>query len=263
MTTTLAPRLTISEVVRVYEAACADIRESYARLAAAQQRLNDTFTMAHYSSIHVNARVDFGDPEREILRIRHEVWRSVTERLEVRRMMSIGRAKELDRQIEKLELPEITEQSVAELVHGFSSHLPEMLAEAVEEVFDWLRPRRSEYKRNSELEVPARIVLTGIVERWDRFTSSHRVSYLREQNLIALENVFSALDGKGQIAKSHYSAMSNAIRAPGFDGKGETEYFKFSVHRNGNAHITFRRLDLLAAFNRIAGGRRLRPAAAE
>lgn len=261
-TTTLAPRLTISEVVRVYEAACAEIREGYARIAAAEQRLNDTFTMEHYASIHVNNRVSFGSAEQEILRIRHEVWGCLIGRLGVKGLMSVARAKELDRQIEKLELPEITEQSVAELVRGFQSHLPEMLAEAVEEVFAWLRPRRSEYKRNSELEVPERIVLRHMVEPWSNICTGWRVNYHHEQNLIALENVLHALDGRGMVTKTHYSAISNVIRAPGFDGKGETDLFKFSVYKNGNMHLAALRLDLIAKFNAIAGGRRLRPATA-
>lgn len=262
-TAAITPRLTIPEVVRVYEAACAEIRESFGRLSETQDRLNATFTLGHYTSIHVNARVDFGDPEREIVRIRHDVWACIIDRLEVRRLLSIARWRELELQLERHELPEITERSVAELVRGFETHLPEMLAEAVEEVFAWLRPARSEYKRNSELEVPERVVLRHIVERWDRFNTAFRVHYRVEQNLLALESVFNALDGRGQIAKTHYSAISNVIRAPGFSGKGRTDLFEFTVHKNSTMHLRILRKDLLQKFNAIAGGRRLRPAAAE
>jgi hypothetical protein len=74
-----------------------------------------------------------------------------------------------------------------------------------------------------------------------------------------LENVFTALDGNGQIAKRYNSVLEDAIcSAPG--GVGETDYFNFKAHRNGNLHISFRRRDLLARFNQIAGGARLRPA---
>lgn len=265
MTTTLAPRLTITEIVRVYEQAAAEIRGSFARLSATQQLLNDTFTMEHWSGIRIAESIDrtsYDDPERTLLRIRHEVWRSIIDRLEVRRMMSIERWKELERQLDRHELPEITHESVEQLLRGFQSSLPQMLAEAVEEVFAWLRPRRSAYKTNSELEVPERVVLTRMVERWDLFTTSWRVNYHVEPQLTALEQVFSALDGAGQITKAHYSAISNTIRAEGFDGSGETPYFRFRVFKNGNMHLQFVRLDLLARFNQIAGGRRLRPSAA-
>lgn len=42
-------------------------------------------------------------------------------------------------------------------------------------------------------------------------------------------------------------------------GPGETDLFAFRCCANGNLHLRFRRLDLLARFNQIAGGRRLRP----
>ena len=64
---------------------------------------------------------------------------------------------------------------------------------------------------------------------------------------------------KGQINKSHYSALHDAIVAtPITSGKGETEYFEFRAFRNGNLHLKVRRLDLLERFNALAGGKRLR-----
>lgn len=261
--TKLARRLTVTEVVRVYEEASATIRGAFAQVAAAEAVLNETFCMDSYKSIDASGhRFNFNAPEDALVRMRHDVWRAIVERLEVRRMMSIARAAELDRQLDRLELPEITERSVSELVLGFQANLDVMLAEAVEEVFAWLRPRRSQYKTNSELEVPERVVLTGAVDRWDKITTSWRVYYRREQEFTALENVFTALDGRGQITKTHYSAISTAIKAPGFDGVGETPYFAFRTWKNGNMHLRFKRLDLLARFNAIAGGRRLRPARA-
>jgi len=261
VTAAIAKRLTITEAVAVYEKATAQIRESFRLVAEAEKMLNDTFTLGAHCSIHVSGysgRVNFDDPSDNLLRVRHDVWSAIIERLEIRRMMSVARSKEISRQLEKLELPEITLQSASELLHGFQSNLGKMLEEAVEEVFSWLRPRASKYKTNSEYEVPRKVVLTGVVEPWNQPWSSWRVNYHREPELTALENVFSALDGAGQITETHYSAISNAIRADGFDGIAETTYFKFRTFKNGNMHLEFKRLDLLARFNAIAGGRRLR-----
>jgi hypothetical protein len=261
MTEHLAKRLTITEAVSVYERARAQIEEGFRLVAEAEKMLNDTFTMGGHGSIHVagySGRVSFDDPSDNLLRVRHDVWSAIIERLEIRRMMSVARSKELSRQLEKQELPEITLQSASELLHGFQSNLGTMLEEAVEEVFSWLRPRASKYKTNSEYEVPRKVVLTSVVEVWNQTWSSWRVNYHREPELTALENVFTALDGAGQITKTHYSATSNVIRAPGYDGVGETPYFKFRTFKNGNMHLEFKREDLLARFNAIAGGRRLR-----
>lgn len=261
----LANRLTIAEVVRVYDEATAKIRGAFAQVSAAEQQLNDTFAMGDYmSTIHVNrhGRIDFDRPDDVLIEIRHQVWSAIVERLEVRRMMSIARWKELQRQIEKKELPEITHESVGQLTSGFEKSLSAMLGEAVEEVFDWLRPRRSDYKTNSELEIGRKVILAYVVEHTGYGRSNWRVSYHYDQNLLALENVLHALDGRGQISKTHYSAIHNVVEAEGFDGVGETDLFKFKCYRNRNLHIEFKRLDLLAKFNRIAGGHRLRPATA-
>jgi len=91
------------------------------------------------------------------------------------------------------------------------------------------------------------------------FCGGHRISYWQEQKFIALENVFSALDGKGQICKSHKSAIANELEKTRA-ANVETPYFKVKCFGNGNMHIEFKRLDLLEKFNRIAGGKNLRPA---
>lgn len=262
MTDDLAPRLSISECVRVHAEATAEIRDAFRRLAAAEKRLNDVFECGH-GSIHVGSydrRPRWDAPDDALEGVDRDVWRALVDRLELRRMMSIQRWEALTRQVEKGDMPPITEESVTAVLRGFQESLPEMLGEAVEEVFDWLRPRRSKYKSNSEFEVPEKIVLGRVVDQWGWLCSSWRINHHVDPQLTALENVFTALDGKGQITKGHYSAISQVIRAPGFDGTGETEYFRFKTFRNGNMHLWFKRKDLLARFNAIAGGKRLRQA---
>ncbi len=263
----IAHRLTVGHAVRIYQECEREIRECFARIAEAERRLNETFalasTAAGISVTDSRGRAYFSEPERNLVEVRTAVWRALIERLELRRMMSISRAKELDRQLDAHELPEITEANVSAVFESFRRALPDMLAEAVCEVFDWLRPPGSEYKRNSELEVPERVALTSIVEVWTLGSGSpFRVKYHRSANLTALENVFSALDGRGQITKSYRSEIENVIASKDFRGKGETTYFEFRAYKNGALHLRFKRLDLLARFNQIAGGKRLRPKAA-
>jgi hypothetical protein len=259
---TLAPRLTIEEIVRVYNECVAQIRGGYAMVSAAEQRLNDVFVMEGRGSISAarNHRISFANPSDALMEVRHAVWSSIIERLEVRRMMSVARARELDEQLRQHKMPEITHETVAQLLKGFFQNLDKMLEEAVEEVFDWLRPPRSEYKSNSEYEVPRKVVLGHIAEPWGKFHNRWSVSYggYADTRLTALENVFSALDGQGKITKTHYSAISTVIRSEGYAGEGETPYFKFRTFHNGNMHMWMKRADLLARFNQIAGGKRLR-----
>lgn len=262
--TDLVKRCTVRELVAAFQAAEAQIRASFAALVQAEGDLNAAFGIHGSERIRIDASRhgfadDFDDPDQAVERMARQAWRTIVDRLEMRRAMSIARYAELQQHLDKGPLPPITEANVTAFAERYASDLPAMLREAVQEVFDWLRPPRSEYKTNSELEIGRRVILAHVVDKkWSGrgFTVTHH----RSQRLIALENVFHALDGRGQIGKDHYSLLQRTIETSE-DGAGETDLFAFRVFANGNMHLTFKRLDLLARFNAIAGGARLRPAA--
>jgi len=56
--------------------------------------------------------------------------------MELRRLLSIRRRTELDSQIEKGELPDITEENVLALFETSAANVNVYLEEAVQEVFD-------------------------------------------------------------------------------------------------------------------------------
>jgi len=254
----LTSKRTLPELVAVYNEACAEIRASYAKIDHVKSKLEEAFISGSFSIRHRHTAVSFdpSDADDAIMEIRHSVWAAIIERTEIKRFLSVRRWEELDRQVRERKMPEVTVESIVQLMSSFTTQFAELLGEAIEEVFDWLRPRHSEHKTNNELEVPHKAILTYMVSR----TFGWRVNYHKEQRLTALENVFSALDGKGQVTKSYRSEIENVVSKEGFNGTGETQYFRFKVFGNGNMHLEFKRLDLLDKFNKIAGGRRLRPA---
>ncbi|NUP12916.1 MAG: DUF4942 domain-containing protein [Polyangiaceae bacterium] len=258
----LARKTTITELVSTWRAAEADIRAAFAAIVAAQTRLSFVFCGGDGSEMRVGAcdrghAGDFDKPDEAVERLRRHAWTVIVQRLELRRMMSNRRYKELCEQLEKEALPDITEESVATFAQRYVDSLVEMHKEAVVECFEYLRPWHGRHKTNSRFEIGPRVVLERRVERrWSG--EGYNVKSDRDQEFIALENVFSALDGRGTICKTHYSELANAIKASGPQGVGETPYFRFRCFRNGNLHLAFRRLDLLKRFNQIAGGARLR-----
>lgn len=265
MTHDLATRQTVAELVATYERAVAGIRVGFARVARAEDELTAAFDSGSFKyTFSVRSRyghhgICFDNPDECISVLKREVWKALVERLEIRRLMSIKRAAELDRQLDKEELPEITVENVLAWARGVQSDLGNMLQEAVEEVFDWLRPRRSEYKTNSEFEIGERVILSWVLED-PTWTNKFRVNYNYDKHLTALENVFTALDGKGMIAKGSYeSRLADAINTTTLDvGRGETDYFGFKCYRNRNLHLKFKRMDLVERLNQMAGGMRLR-----
>jgi hypothetical protein len=261
----LAARLGPAELVAVYQQAERDIRQGFALVANAMDAINAAFTLDKPSGIGIQKSsseyVRFDNPGWHLKEVRRALWHTMVERLEIRRLMSVKAWTELQKEIDKGEVPELTEEAIAAMVKQFSDAAPAMLEQAVAEVFDFLRPPHSEYKRNSEYEVPRRVALTWVIDTW--YTKTFPSKFLQprhqcEQQLTALENVFSSLDGKGSTGKGYVSKLSEAIRQTKRGALGQTEYFAFRGFNNGALHLEFLRLDLLLRFNQIAGGARLR-----
>ena len=273
MSTDLAHRTTARELAIAFERAERDVRAAFAQIAAAETAVNAAFgnTEGH-RAIRVSAcgdqwRDNFNDVEQTIEIMTRAAWRTIVDRLELRRFMSIKAYEAMTKALDKEKLPPITEESVARFAHDHLARARDYLKEAVDEVFDFLRPhawtRVGQLKTNTEMEVGERVILSSMVDAGFA-AGTFRVTYSgnRSQQLVALENVFSALDGRGEINKAHRSLLAAAIESAA-NGEGETDLFAFRCCKNGNLHLRFKRLDLLARFNAIAGGTRLRPVETE
>lgn len=263
----LVEHSTIEALVQAYRDAEAEITEGYRLLEVAQQRLTQSFTLDGFGSFSTNPRGDCyvgaQGAECAMQAIKRRALRAIVERLAIRPILSRKRWRELDDQIERAplsELPEITEEGIAGIVEGIARNLDSYFLEMVDEVFEVLRPRRHwrrEYKTNTEFEIGRKVVLFGTVERSFGFRNTWRPSYRAQDDLNSLDNVMLYLDGKTRPPGSYYGPLAEAIMAS--EGNGETDYFKFRCFHNGNLHLTFKRRDLIAEFNRIAGGRRVKP----
>lgn len=265
MNDSLTHRATVHQLVAAFQTAEATVRRCFAELVEAERAVNAAFGNADRgitisASSHWTSRFD--DADEAVSRMQRTAWESIVDRLELRRVMSIAAYAELERRLQDEPLPAITVENVEAFARQYAGDLPALFDAAVREVFDWLRPRNSKYKTNSEMEIPRRVVLSRVVEDAGKWPSDrYHVCHYTAQKLIALENVFHGLDGMGQTAKDHVSQLQRAIEAcKRGEGHGSTELFEFRVYDNGNLHLTFRRADLLARLNQVAGGMRLRAA---
>lgn len=259
--TDLAKRETLTVMLGVYQQACQDIETAYDLLDKAQGRLRSAFLATPGYSFATNDRnmydrVGKKAAEHIIKGIKGSAWRAIVERMELRRLLSIRRRDELDKQLQdEAALPELTEENIMAMFQQSAENVNVYLEEAVMEVFEYLRPPRSEYKTNTEYEIGRKVILSWVVEKgYNR--GKFRVNYHRDKYIIALQNVFQMLDGQGPI-KSYNGDLYNAI-CDSPSGIGETTYFKFKAYQNGNLHLEFKRHDLLAKLNAIAGGNRLK-----
>ena len=265
MTHELIKRDTVAQLVENYEAAVGDITQAYKLLHQAKNRLNSSFGMGQrLNSFDVlphgyqgGFRLSDDSLNQVEAQIKLDAWRILMERLELRKLLSIARREELDRQLSDGKgLPDITIENVWGMFESAASNVDRYMEEAVLEVFEFLRPPSSQYKTNSEYEVGKRVVLKWHVEP-SYSKTGFNIRYSYDARITALDNAFLRLDGKG-IVSTYHGPTHDAIKSAGSDGLCETDYFKLRCCLNGNLHVEFKRPDLVKRLNVIAGGARLR-----
>lgn len=268
MSTEIAHRATITALVGTYQQAVTDITAAYAILDAAKTRLRATFK----DTLDVVRRNSHGDVSpQEVEAVLKEVkrcaWSGLVDRMEIRKVLSIKRRETLDTQLsgngrnryeDVPELPEITESNILAMLQDNMAKATDYANEAVYEVFEWLRPQlghASALKTNDKWRIGKKVIIGYAVEAgYGR--GKYRPTHHYEKNLIALDNIFHMLDGKGAL-KSYYGELCDAIKDSA-DGTGATTYFKFKCCKNRNIHIEFTRPDLVQKINKTAGGNRLK-----
>jgi len=256
----LIPYSTVAELVSVWLDSEKKIREGYKLLRDAEQALKDVFKDTYRFDL-MKREYTLSDVDKTINDVKIDIWRELIQKMGLRRVLSVEKAKRLDKYIQegKLEdgspLPDITEESIMSMMKSFTANINDFLEEAVVEVFGFLRPRHGNYKTNKKFEVGKRVILSNRVHsRYRQF--GYTVNYYYDAELRALDNVFHLLDGAGSV-KTYRGPLIDAIETSEY-GQGETDYFKFKCFKNCNLHIEFKRLDLLNKLNKVAGGANLK-----
>jgi hypothetical protein len=271
VSTQLAIHATVCEAIRIYHAERLKVIAAITSLKTSQTVLDLTFKMAGASGVAIRTNsnrygdVELFDLDYALKRMERDTWTFVIDRLDIWRVMSNERAGELRGWIADGVLPPLTEKSAFELARDYVGNLDSLLNELVKEVFDWLRPRfaeghgynGAEYVTNKHDIIGPKVIREFMLDLDDAKHGKYRVrDESAVQQLRTLEGVFVALDGKGVTGKGYFSELQNAIHVS--KGTGQTEYFAFRCCKNGNLHIEFLRLDLLAELNRRAGGTNLK-----
>ena len=253
----LATRKTVAEKVEAYKKAALLIQQGYAYLKEAQVILENAYGAQYssFSTIDHYHHWEGNDAAKNIIeRIKRKCWGQFINLLGIRKILSVKRAEQLDRQIEEWkDIPEIEVENVFETFHSLAAQSESFTKEAYKEVFDFLTQGRNQYDhyktnaKNARSKLGKKVILVGVLNDgyFDR-----RVDYRQEQKFIALDKVFHALDGKG-VPEGYVSPVIDAINTSK-DGYGETEYFRFKAYANRNLHIEFKRLDLVEELNKIA-----------
>lgn len=274
--TELIPRATAVEMARIYRENTAQIAAHLSRARELLAELRETFVDSHafdvgmtYRGRHGHSGRTLGEPDSllEMLReFKRDAWAALIDRLNIRRMMSSKRQEQMrdvlcyGKERDGLSIdqfPEITPESIFEVLAGYVNSADDFLTESIREEWEHFRMSgefgNGALKTNAEKWKVSRKVIIGGVER--RYGQRFDVSYYSRPHFVALDQIMHLLDGKG-FSKEHHGALVSAImNTSSVSGStGETEYFRFRLFGNGNIHLEFKRLDLLAQFNCVGAG---------
>lgn len=262
--TDLAQRATITKMVETYDREVSRVKRSYKALGSAERNLESVFGKEYSDfSVFPDSTWHNQDLQQILIKLKCNAWRSIVNRLQIRKFMSVKAWKDLDKKLEdSKKMPALTVQNVADIIATYEQRAMEFLEEAIREVYDQLRPHDgysgAKYvtnQKNAKYDIGAKIILTNMVHMREAHASM--VDYDDEQLLISLDRVFSHMDGFN-IQEGYKSPLVDAINtAPG--RLAETDFFRVKCYMNGNLHLEFKRLELLKKFNAVAGGANIMP----
>lgn len=260
----LFKRHNIGELVEIYSQAKDTINQAYADLADAEEILKAAGIEYADTLPNRNRRFRKGEntPQAGVIgELNERIWRHVVDLMEIRKFLSIKKAKELDDQLDKGSFPAVTYDNIFNTFLSLMAQAGDFAQDQIKEVYNWLRPysdQRDKYKTNSIWEVGKKVIKYGIECPWNS-EGNWRITYHYEQNFIALDKAFHTLDGAPVPSNTYNMPLADAIRSCTWEiPQGSTEYFSFKLYKNGNIHITFLRPDLVREFNRVAGGEMLK-----
>jgi len=253
--TNIIQRETITTMVESYHRGCKKVDQAYELLQSASGDFESAYG-THYRDFSAYPGQNERNAEEIKLRIRKNAWRVIINRLEIHKFMSIADLDKLQQSFDSKEVPEIELGTVMDIVSGMVENAPEYAKKLVLEVYEILMPgtRHTNYKtnvKNARRALGKKVILTWKVEMG--YGSTFNVNYNYDKELVAIDKVFFALDGKG-IPPGYRSPLVDAINStPIKSGYGETDYFKFRCCQNRNLHLEFKRLDLVSKLNQIVG----------
>jgi len=257
------------ELASVYQANAGRILELVSDLESCVEKLRETFGDGDF---RLSVSICGADkPENFHRELKRTAWRTLIGKLGIERIMSSKRREELrdalragggkrfyrDGEQDPVELlPEISPESIHEVLQGYAVSADEFLDEAIHEEYEWLKPWSGDkYKTNEQnrWKIGKKVIITGAVERY--FSGSFHPTHYKQSHLQAIDSIFHLLDGKS-FPKTHSGPLCDAISGYNKPGAAaETEYFRFKCYKNGSLHLEFKRLDLVAEFNFRCGNK--------
>lgn len=182
----------------------------------------------------------YTDIDKLTVSVDRRMWRRTIELTGFNKFMDAQARVEFDKSLE-VNPPEFNEGNVRATLISSASQAGEMMNRGVVNLFKSLCGK---YKTNDGFKVNKKIILS----RWFTvFMGDISVNYHQEPEMNDLDRVVRTIDHVD--FKEH--SFSSELRRSASYGSFENEYFKIKMFKNGNAHLWFKRVDILDSINDI------------
>ena len=177
------------------------------------------------------------DPVEE-KRLKEYVWRSLIQKTGIITLMDSETRQTMNHDLETQPL-ELTKANILSVLQDLYSRRDTILANSLINVF---RSLTRQYKSNDPLKLSDKRIIIYIGEGMYRSTR-------HTDKLTDLDRIFHFLDGKTMTTDR--SKTLGYLACYGEHDELENDYFRIRMFKNGNAHIYFKRTDLIDQCNRL------------
>lgn len=257
MSTALIPRATIDEVYGQRCLALQKFAEAFDALAQAREAakkgalstlgadlLSDE-ALRHLVPRYLNdnnlevSRTAFLEEQRKT--VDRAIWRHLINTTELEQLFDRQAREQFNHDLDK-DPPEPTPENALATIESLLENSGLMLRRGIANAFSKLDRR---FRSHDGFKIGSRIILSHCFTEY----ASWNYTYYSRETIRDIERAFHILDGKP--FPPDYAGIigqCNRLRLP---FEAETEYFKLKAFKNGNAHLWFKRDDLVAGVNRL------------
>ncbi|MGO7779459.1 DUF4942 domain-containing protein [Rhizobium ruizarguesonis] len=248
----LITRASIAEIARHRDAALSAFQRARAAEAEAKEQMDEAVAMLKVAAPFAAGL--FSTREVKDLTDRHyidgRVWDSVIHSTELNHLMD-KKAKDDLRQQLMTDAPEFTEENAYATIEHFAAEAGMIFRRGIAAMFSNLDRR---FRSHSGWKIGSRVILNSMfgVDGWWNYHRDHR------STLQDIERTFLILDGRKPVA-DYAGIVGELDNARRLDGRGarqtevHSEFYTVRIFKNGNAHLWFKRDDLVAKANRMIG----------
>lgn len=198
-------------------------------------------------SLKVPVRDAFMAEARRVVDTR--VWSHLVTMTDLEKLMD-KTAKDQLRQQLMTEPPEVTAENVLATLQQFAIDSKTIFARGIATCFSALDRR---FRSHDGWKIGSRVILSRAFDEW-----GHWNHYLNHRDTLHdIERVFAVLDGDG--VPTPYAGIAAAIDRQRQRGMSphqtevDSDFFKIRIYKNGNAHVWFKRDDLVDKVNQLLG----------